>query len=517
MRSNRLAQEKTDGSEDCKRFSPYLLTLEMTDMNALSNNRTWRALTVSFLSFALASCGGGTGPASTRDEELPKIQATAEAAYIFAYPMLENYHAMYLQAINAASGGYIGFNHLQNNTNLAGPNAKVVVRPNNDTLYSVVWLDLRAEPIVISVPEITSRYYSFQFVDMYTFNLGYIGTRTTGTGAGRYLLAGPGWKGSVPAGIDTVFRSEGDFVYTIVRTGLRGETDVPNVMAIQAKYQVQPLSHYLGLPSPTPAVLDPPYPQFPVFDEANALNSAEFILYFNFLLDHVSIDPTEKKLIDSFASIGVGPGRPFNSASLRPQVKSAIEAGVASAQQKIKAEIQALGEQINGWVLVGKVFGSRHDMEMNWNSDMYLVRAAAAFFGLYGNDIEEAYYPSAVADGSGAVLDASAKSYVLHFQPGEIPAVDPNGFWSITMYGADQFLVANSENRYSVGSLTGLASEADGSLKIYLGANAPPNAPMSNWLPAPASNFSLTMRMYLPQPSTLDPLYAPPAMMVIPQ
>lgn len=456
-------------------------------------------------------------PASAHDKELQKIQATAEAAYIFAYPMLQNYHTMYLQAINAASAGYIGFNHLQNNTKLTGPNAKDVVRPNNDTLYSVAWLDLRAEPIVISVPEITSRYYSFQFVDMYTFNLGYIGTRATGPGAGRYLLAGPGWKGRVPAGINTVFRSEGDFVFTLVRTGLHGETDVPNVMAIQAQYQVQPLSHYLGRPSPPPAVLHPPYPQFPVFDEANALNSANFILYFNFLLDHVSIDPTEKKLIASFASIGVGPGRPFSSALLRPQVKSAIEAGVTSAQQKIKADIQALGKLINGWNLVGEVFGSRDNMEMNWKSDMYLVRAAAAFFGLYGNDIEEAYYPSTVADVSGAFLDGSAKSYVLHFQPGEIPPVDPNGFWSITMYGADQFLVANSENRYSVGSLTGLASEADGSLKIYIGADAPSNAPMSNWLPAPASKFSLTMRMYLPQPSTPDLLYAPPAMIVIPR
>jgi hypothetical protein len=278
------------------------------------------------------------------------------------------------------------------NTNLIGPGFSTVVRPNNDTLYSAAWLDLRAEPAVLTVPEIRDRYYSFQLVDLYTFNFGYIGTRTTGKGAGRYMVAGPQWKGATPAGINEVFRSEGYFVYALVRTELKGDTDLPNVLAIQHQYGVQTLSAYLGRRALTPRP-GPPHEDFPAYNSDIAA-SADFIWYFNFLLGYLDIYRTEEKVIASFRDLGIGPNRPFNAAWLHPNVRSAIEADIASATNKIHYQGDHMGEEGNGWNLTPRVFGNRQAMEEEYPEDLYLVRAAAAYKGLYGCDLEEAYYPS---------------------------------------------------------------------------------------------------------------------------
>lgn len=449
----------------------------------------------------------GTGPgAAAGPNPTEGIQAIAEEAYIFAYPMLQNYRTMYLQAIYPASPTYVGFNTMYNETHLYGPEFTDVVRPNNDTVYSMTWLDLRAEPVVISVPAIPDRYYSFQLVDLYTFNFGYLGTRTTGTEAGSYLVAGPQWKGEVPAGIKAVFRSEGNFVYNVVRTAVDGEADLPNVRGIQQHYRVQTLSDYLGRPMPPPVVYHPPFPDFPVWSAARA-SSADFIGYFNYLLGQLTVHPSEKTTVAGFARIGIGPGRPFHPELLRPEVRQAIEAGVASASSKIIAKGFALGRQVNGWNLTPRIFGDREQMQQM--PDMYLVRAAAAALGLYGCNLEEAYYPTAHLDAEGLPLDAAGQNHVLRFGPGEFPPVD--AFWSITLYDTDQRMVANDINRYSIGDRTpGLVYGEDGSLEILIQHAAPPPDRLPNWLPAPDGPFTLTLRMYLPLFSPPDALYAPP-------
>jgi len=408
---------------------------------------------------------------------------------------------MYVESVSPTSPTYKGpFNRFIHSTVLLGPQFKDVVRPNIDTLYSTAWLDLRAEPIVISVPAITDRYYSFQLVDLYTYNFAYIGTRTTGTATGSYLLAGPSWQGDKPSGVDAVFRSEGNFVFCIVRTAVDGQEDVPNVAAIQQQYRLQPLSAFLGQPAPTGTAPG----SFPAYDSAKA-ESADFIAYFNFLLEQLVVDPSEKDLIAKFGQIGVGPNRPFDASSLDAQTQSAISDGVASAWAKIKAETAQLGEQKNGWNLIPRVFGNRRQMQ-----GQYLVRAAAAHGGLYGNDLEEAYYPSANLDAGGNPLDASKSNYMLTFAKDQIPAV--NAFWSLTMYSMpDQLMVENPIQRYSIGDRTkGLQRGADGSLVIYFQHDSPGADKEANWLPAPDGAFSVTMRMYLPQAKALDPLYAPP-------
>jgi hypothetical protein len=461
---------------------------------------------IGFPLLVIALCGG----TSALGQNLEKIKATAEAAYIFAYPMLQNYQTMYEGAIDTSSPTYKGpFNVLVNNTNLFGPEYTTVVRPNNDTVYSSAALDLRAEPVVMTVPAIPNRYYAFQLVDLYTYNFAYIGTRATGTNAGRYLIAGPYWKGEIPPGIDAVFRSEGNFVCIVGRTEVDGEADLPNVLALQQGYVLQTLSEYLGQPAPAvrhKAIRD----EFPAYDAGRA-QTADFITYFNFLLGQLDIYPTEKTLIASFRSIGIGPGRPFDTNSIHADVRGAIEAGIASGWYQITNEAYHLGVQSNCWNLTPSVFGSREQMETNYPDAQtrYLVRAGAAYGGLYGNDLEEAYYPSTVVDAATNILNGASNNYVLKFLPEQLPRV--NAFWSITMYDTNQLMVSNVISRYSIGDRTSGLVTNNGTLEIYLQRDTPAPDKTSNWLPAPDGPFSLTLRMYLPQPQALNPLYAPPA------
>ncbi len=444
---------------------------------------------------------GGVAGARAQTAAPDDARALAEEAYVFAFPMLENYKTMYVQAVDRSSKAFKApFNRIHHSRELIGPEFRSIVRPNNDTLYSMIWLDLRAEPVVIRAPPIENRYFSLQLVDVYTHNFGYVGTRTTGSGGGAYLIAGPGWSGETPPGIDRVFKSEGSFAFCIGRTAVAGPADLPNVAAIQDRMQAVPLSAFLERPAPAGTAAAP----FPAYDEKKA-RSAGFVAYVNFLLDGVAIDPSETALLGRFGALGIGPGRAFDPDKLDPKLRAAIDEGVASALKKIAGQADALGERKNGWTCIKRIFGDRKAMQ-----GKYLTRAAAAFFGLYGNDLEEAYYPSTTVDAGGAPLDGAKHAYVLRFARSDMPPVD--AFWSITMYGLpDQLMVANPLKRYSIGDRTpGLRFGADGSLTIHIRRDSPGPENESNWLPAPEGPFSLTMRMYLPKPGALEPLYAPP-------
>ncbi len=488
------------------------------------------AVTVAFV-MASHSCSSSSSSETLSPAE---AQAIAEEAYIFAYPMLQNYKTMYVQAIDTgkdSQGNPIGllFNTINNASKLADSNSTDVVRPNNDTFYSAAWLDLRKEPVVITVPAITDRYYSFQLVDLYTYNFDYIGTRTTGAGSDNYLIAGPSWNGEIPAGIkkEKVYRTEGDFAYSLTRTAYKNTDSVSNnvditVQSIQQKYKVQPLSKFLGQTAPPDIPI-----VFPHYDEATA-ETAGFIEYFNFLLGQLLIggyepDLYEQNLIARFGKIGIGPNLPFDASSLDSSTLQAINAGVKSAIDKIKGEKPKLGDQKDGWVLSKRIFGNRETMEQTYpnRDELYLVRAAAAYTGLYGLDPEEAYYPTTntVSDADGGeTLDASKHNYILKFAPGNKPPVKNIGFWSVTMYSSpNPYLVENTINRYSIGDRTeGLVPGTDGSLTIYLQkerTGSPGTEEYENWLPAPNTSdgrFELTLRMYVPT----DTAYAPPGIRI---
>jgi hypothetical protein len=434
---------------------------------------------------------------------IAETKAIMEEAYVYGFPMVAAYKAMYQFNVDKSSGQFkTGFNEIWNDAQTFTPKDTAIPTPNSDTPYSMVQADLRAEPIVLCVPAVDpKRYYSVMLADLYTFNYGYIGTRATGSDAGCYLVAGPRWQGDKPAGINKVFRSETDFSLIIYRTQLFNPADIDNVKKIQAGYTVQPLSAFLKQPAPPAA---PPI-DFPKFVGDDPFKT-DFPAYLDFLLQFapttgpaVADAPLRAKL----ASIGIGPGRTFDFKELSVEHKAAVGLAIKEGFEKINAAADKIGKDINGWQ-VGAAQGDRAFFNGNW-----LLRAAGAKAGIYGNDPVEAMYPLTRKDGEGQPLDGSKHRYELTFAKGQLPPV--NAFWSITMYdGKNQLLVANPINRYLINSpmLPGMKTNPDGSLTLYIQKDSPGKAKESNWLPAPDGPIYLVMRLYWPKdtpPSILPP------------
>ena len=434
-----------------------------------------------------------------------EAQQIAKQAYIYAYPMLENYRTALITLDKLSPKFWAPLNHFYHVQNLSTPEYNTVIVTNNDTLYSRAWLDLRTEPIVLSVPA-TKRFYTIQPVDMYTHNFAYIGTRATGTDAGHYMFAGPNWKGPKPAGINAVLQSEGQFVVIFSRTLVykKDPEDLPKARAQQRQYKLTPLSSFLG----RAAIPQLPLPPYPEYDEKE-VRSAGFIRYLNFLLGQVEPVPDERELLAQFSRIGIGPNRPFNSEALIPKIRNAMDRGVEAAHEQIKGEREHLGDaRRNGWQLMYNTWGTRKVMQSR-----YLQRANAAMYGIYANSFEEAFYPVAFTDPAGKPLDGSKHTYAMHLRKEEIPSV--HGFWSLTpYYWPQETLVANPIQRYSVGDRTpGVEYGADGSLTIHLQYESPGPARESNWLPIPNGPFFLVWRLYWGrQPA--DRQWAPPPLAV---
>ena len=435
-----------------------------------------------------------------------------QQAYIYAYPMIAAYKAMYQFNIDKSSSQYKGpFNTVVSTAEVFTPKDTAVVTPNSDTPYSMLQADLRAEPLIFCVPDIErNRYYVVQLIDMYTFNYGYVGTRTTGNDAGCYMVAGPGWRGIPPKGIHKVFQSETQFSLLIYRTQLFSPADIANVKKIQAGYTVQPLSAYVHQPAPPPAApID-----FPKFTD-DALKT-DFPKFLNFLLQFCPPVAEEAVVRLQFATIGIGPATPFDFSKLSETQKSELAQAVKDGYAAIQDRLNNIGREVNGW-RVGSPFGNRD----SYHGD-FLRRAAAAMFGIFGNDAEEAVYPATRIDGIGAPLDGSKHNYTLTFAADSFPPA--NAFWSVTMYdGKTQLLIDNPINRYLINSpmLPSLKKNATGSLTMYIQKDAPPPDQKPNWLPAPNGPIYLVMRLYwprkVPPPSILPPgagTWNPPGVLV---
>jgi hypothetical protein len=456
-----------------------------------------------------------TAPAIAQKPDVAVITAIAEEAYLYGFPMIVGYKALYDFNVDRNSGQFKSpFNEIANEARVFTPRDTSVSTPNSDTPYSMAQLDLRAEPMVLCMPEIEkARYYDVQLVDLYTHNYGYIGSRTTGNGAGCYLVAGPDWKGATPPGIAKVFRSETQFSFVIYRTQLFNPADMDNVKKVQAGYKVQPLSTFLGRPAPPAA----PAIEWPKFTpEAFTTRFAE---YLDFLLQFCPTDgpaAVEKPLREKFARIGIGVPKKADRTELPPELKAALGEGVKAAFAKIEKTARSVGTLVNGWQ-IGAAAGSRDFYKGNW-----ALRAAAAKLGIYGNSEAEAVYPFTRNDASGITLDGSKHTYQMTFAAGELPPV--NAFWSITMYdGRSQLLIANPLNRYLINSpmLDQLKKNPDGSLTVYIQKDSPGADRESNWLPAPDGPMFVVMRLYWPktEPPSVYPLgkgsWKPPALVPV--
>ena len=428
-----------------------------------------------------------------------KAKDIAEAGFIYGLPIVMGYGVMYEYAVDRNSGQFkVPFNQIANAANVFTYKDTAVVTPNSDTPYSVVWMDLRAEPLVLSVPPVDpKRYYSVMLCDGNTYNYGYIGTRATGSEAGDYMVAAPDWKGATPPGIKKVFRSSTQFSLAIYRTQLFSPDDLDNVKKVQAGYKVQTLSAYLKQPTTTAAATI----DFPKIDKE--LAKTNFFDYLDFALQFAPAQENEKEIRAQLASIGVGPGRTFNFKDLPLEQKLEVGLGMKEGEKKVDEAVANAGKAINGW-RVSSLFGDSAFFNGDW-----LERAAGAKGGIYGNDAEEAMYPARRTDSDGQTLDGSQHNYTLTFPAGQLPPV--NAFWSLTMYdGKSQLLIENPINRYLINSpmLPTMKTNADGSLTFYIQNKSPGADKESNWLPAPNGPIYLVLRLYWPKaepPSILPP------------
>src|SRR5438094_4882615 len=345
--------------------------------------------------------------------------AIAKEAYIYGFPMVDSYRIQHSYFVDKQNPEFKApWNQIVNIPRVYTPADTAIQTPNSDTSYSWLGMDLRAEPLVLTVPPIEKeRYFSVQLIDAYTFNFDYIGSRTTGNEGGSYLVAGPNWKGETPKGVKKVFRAETEFAFAVYRTQLFKPDDIDNVKKVQASYKAQTLSAFLSQPLPKAA---PTINFIKPLSPAEEKTSPEFFNILNFVLQFCPTNPSETELMARFAKIGVGAGKTVDVSN--PEMKKAIEQGMAEAWAAfggLEKEFAA------GKVTSGDVFGTREYLKNN-----YLYRMAAAVLGIYGNSKQEAMYPFYAVDEAKEKL-TGANRYTVRFAPGQLPPV--HAFWSLTM------------------------------------------------------------------------------------
>jgi hypothetical protein len=467
----------------------------------------WELIMKRFL-FVIVLCVlvATTGFAATVEKKSlapSEVRSIAREAYTYGFPLVEGYKTLYKQALDKGGSDFKApINQVGHARGVATPDDKQFVTPNTDTPYSFLWADLRAEPIVITMPKIEkTRYYTGQMIDLYTHNFAYLGSRSFGNDGGNFLVVGPSWKGEKPAGIRAVIPCETQLFYVLFRTQLFNPADISKVKAIQKGIKAQPLSKFLGKAAPKSA----PVVNWPKPKEGMTETPAMFS-YLNFLLQFTPMHDSEKLLMVRLAKLGIGPGLKFDFEALSPEVQKTVKSGIEDVWQQDFADGMMLTN--SGQLGSANFFGTREFLKNN-----YMYRFLGAKLGLYGNSLEEAIYPPYFVDAEGQQPDAAKNRYVLRFEKGQLPP--SNAFWSITMYdGKSQLLVANPLKRYLLNStmLDSFTFGDDGSLTLYVQKNSPGTDKKANWLPAPGGPFYCIMRVYMPKPEALNGTWKAPLM-----
>lgn len=458
----------------------------------------WTAIAVATAAFAgCASKNDPVAQAAKADAakgiaapSIAETKAIAEEAFIYGLPIVMNYAVMYEYAVDKGGSQFKApFNQIKNEARVYTYEDTAIITPNSDTPYSFLWMDLRAEPMVLTVPAVDKkRYYAVMLNDGNTYNYGYIGSRATGNGPGNYMVVGPDWKGETPPGIKKVFRSTTPFSVAGYRTQLFNSGDMPNVVKVQSGYKGQPLSAFLGKPPP------PAAPSINFLPATTAGIKTNFFEYLDAALQYVPLTPENREVRARIARIGIGAGKSFEFKDLSLEHKAAVLLGMKDGDEKVDKWLATGLKDVNGWK-IGSFFGNQDFYKGDW-----LMRAGAAKGGIYGNDAVEAAYPITRVDAKGELLDGSKHNYTLTFPAGQTPPV--NAFWSVTMYdGKTQFLIKNPINRYLINSpmVSGMKKNRDGSLTIYIQKDSPGKALEANWLPAPDGPIYLAMRLYWPK------------------
>jgi hypothetical protein len=376
-----------------------------------------------------------------------------------------------------------------------------VVRPNFDTLYSSAWLDVSKEPQIISAPDTQGRHYLLPLMDMWSNVFAVPGKRTSGTGAQNWAIVSRGWSGQLPEGVQRI-EATTPTMWIIGRTQTNGPSDYAAVHALQDQYKItslsawgKPLSAVTFTPDPTVDMKTPPLVQ---------VNTMPADRYFALAAELMVKHPpqlTDWSTVSRLERIGIIPGKPFDFAKAPPQVQSALNRAVKAGLESMKQKLPTLARVANGWQMNTDTMGVY--------GNAYLKRAIVAMVGLGANQPEDAIYPLCLADDTGEALQGERR-YEMRFSKEQLPPV--NAFWSITMYDAQGFQVANPLNRFAIGDRDALTYGPDGSLIIYIQHADPGPEKRSNWLPAPAAGtLGITMRLYAPKVPAIDGRWNPPA------
>src|SRR5450631_864886 len=463
--------------------------------------RTTRLLTLLTAALLCAQGVGATAAQAAEPITAQEAHAIGVDAYVYFYPLL-SMDVTRKQFTNVEPGKVFGkgpMNMFVNVPEYPPADFKGVVRSNFDTLYSIAWLDLTEEALIVSAPDTAGRYYLLPMLDMWTDVFASPGSRTTGTAAGDFLVTPPGWAGTVPQGMTPVVAPT-PYVWIIGRTKTDGPADYAAVQKIQAGYKVTPLSRWGKTPEPVTVKIDPAVDmKTPPKVQVDTMQAAKYFAYAAELLKLHPPHDTDQPIIALMKRIGIEPGKSFDFDTLEPAVKKALESAPEDAQQLMTWKMASLARVVNGW--------SMNTDTMGVYGNYYLKRAIVSQFGLGANLPEDAIYPLNLFDDSGKPLDGASK-YTLHFEKGATPPV--NAFWSITLYDAEGFQVANVLNRFAVSSYFPFKTNADGSLDLYFQNESPGKDKEANWLPAPKGPFNLCMRLYAPKSDALTGKWNPP-------
>jgi hypothetical protein len=430
---------------------------------------------------------------STLSDDLRTL--SYEAALYF-YPLV-TMDITRLQAINAPAGTKPGcgppneFHHFRT---FPTADFRNVVRPNFDTLYSSAFLDLTAGPVILHAPDTDDRYYMLPLIDMWTDVFANPGKRTTGTDAKDFVVTGPGYTGELADGLP-VIAAPTPYVWIIGRTQTNGPADYDAVHKVQDGYRITPVGE-----APN-HIVDPKYDTTTEpLKLVNNMSAADFFTYAADLLAVNPPHPTDFSQLARIANLGIVTGEPFDTSRFSAEELAEIDTGRAAALQDMLAALNTLGNSIDGWTTFTETMGVY--------GNYYFKRAVVTLVGLGANPAEDAVYPLLTADADGNPV-AGENDYVIHFDADKLPPA--YAFWSVTMYDAEGFQVANELDRFAIGDRDPLTYNADGSLDVYLQHTNPGPERESNWLPAPLGPLGITMRLYAPKREVLDGRWHPPA------
>lgn len=423
-------------------------------------------------------------------------------SYLYAYPLvIMNVTKQVMTNVpNATTSGRSPINQFSHAETLVVPSVRDVVRPSCDTLYSTAWLDLSQEPLILSIPDTDGRYYLLPLLDAWTEVVASPGKRTLGTTAKNYILLGPDhWNHEIPGGLE-VIRIPTNLVWINGRTLVNDIDDLDNARRIQRKYKITPFSSWgKEYTPPVDLPVDPNIDMKTVpYEQLDKMTVEEFFTMFTTILKKNPPHFVDTTILDDLKVIGIIPGQNFDISHYTKAELRELSKAVSTGLRKIKTYPFKETDVDNGWLITS---------DAGKYSTDYLARAAMSYYGIGANIPEDSLYPAAFTDEQRVILNGTNR-YILHFRKFQIPPV--KGFWSVTLYGQDGYLVANKLNRYRLGDRDQLQFNYDGSLDIYVQHESPGIDKESNWLPAPLDEFNLLMRLYWPEQKILKGFWHPP-------